>query len=115
MHKRDAAILSSCLAIVVTCVVYVVKPPAPVYYPVEHVWSWEKIPGAPGMAWYGRSLWALGAGALTLLGALTVMQRLERPGSAPRWLSAAMTWVTLAAIVAALGDTVVHEYTTWIK
>lgn len=116
MQKRDAAVLSSCLAIVVTAVLYVVNPPAPIYYPLEHTWSWQKLPGVPSMSWYGRSLWAIGSGVVTFLGAWLVTSRLASEKSDPaRWLPAVVTWITLLGLAAALGDTVVHEYSTWIK
>lgn len=117
MRERDAIAVSVCLSTTVMCVLYVVQPTAPIYYPLEHVWRWEKLPGLPSMAWYGRSLWALAAGSLTLFFALPLTRRLARRSAvdAPRWLAPAASALTLLALCFALGHTVVHEVSVWMK
>lgn len=116
MRRGDAVVLSFCLAIVAMAALYVVNPPAPIYYPLTRTWSFDKTPGVPLMVWYGRSLWALGGGLTVLAVALPATLRWAKSGrDAPKWLPVLLRWLTLLALVVALGDTVVHEYTTWFR
>lgn len=115
MRRRDAIVLSFCLGIVTTAVLYVVNPRAPIYYPLERSWSWVKTPGVPLMAWYGRSLWAIGGGLVVLAVAIVASRRWASDRPAPKWLPATLVWVTVIALLVALGDTVLHEHATWMR
>lgn len=115
MRTRDAVVASFALAVTVACVIHVVDPPGPIYHPLERAWLWHKVPGAPLMAWYGRSLWSLGAGLVTLAIALPGCRRVGQDHPPPRWLVPLLGAVALIALVLALGNTVAHEYRTWIR
>lgn len=115
MRQKEALTISLCAAIVVTSALYVLDPRAPIYYPVERVWRWDPLPGV-AMRWYGRSMVALGGGALALAVALPLLRKLGAGWDAgpPAWLYRLLAAVTLLALVGALGHTVAHEYGTWM-
>lgn len=114
MRRQDALAVASCVAVVVVATVYMSGVSGPIYYPVEHVWRWQKAPGVP-MLWYGRSLFALGAGTLAGSVAWALARRLGADRDAPDWLPKLLSAVTLAVLGLALGHTVLHEYSTWMR
>ena len=114
MRRQDALVLSVCAACVVTAALYVARPPAPIYYPLEHVWRWQSAPGV-AMFWYGRSLVALAGGVLTLLAGRPILDRVEANSAAVARLIRPASWVTLAVLVVTLGHIVVHEHASWMR
>lgn len=112
MRRQEAHLFAWCAAIVVTVGLYVLEPRAPIYYPVERLWRWDEGPGI-AMFWYGRSLFALGAGALTLLVTRALLSRWQ--ASPPPWAPRAASAFALLALVAALLRTVLHEYANWMR
>jgi hypothetical protein len=114
MERGDRLALSLCTAIVIACAVYALGPPAPVYYPVEHAWNGTSG-STPGMAWYGNSACALGAGALGLGLAWAGLARLPQRLAQASWLPRAAGLVTLATLIVTLGDLVLHEIGAWMR
>lgn len=115
MRRQEALVIGLCAAIVVSAALYLVRPTAPIYYPVEHALRWEETPGI-AMRWYGRSMVAIGGGLVTLLVARLLLPRVAARWATdpPRWLTKVLTVITLTALIFALGHTVVHEYRDWM-
>lgn len=106
MRRQDALVTSFSAAIIVAAALYVLQPPAPIYYPLAHAWDWHKLAGVPSMAWYGRSAWALGAALASFGLAWPLTTRL----AAPLWLPRALSLLALFALLSALGTVAWHEY-----
>lgn len=60
MDSWTVALVGAMLAF---AAVYTLRPPVPLYDPVNGVWFAERAPGVPLISWFGRVLAALG-GAL---------------------------------------------------
>ena len=119
MNRPDSIFLSVCLAMIAFAAVYYITPPAPRYYPVEHIWRMGKTEGRPSMGWYGRSAWGVGAaclvGGLTALltGAFRSRPELEETNDArrrlPDWSIYLLTAAALASLVLLAGQIVLEE------
>ncbi len=115
MQRKDSVVLGVGVAVVAACALYLAQPPAPIYYPLEHDWNWQKTSGV-GMQWYGRSLWAVASGALAFWLTSRVLHRTGNGAKpAPTWVSRTVTSISLAVIVVALTSTVIHEYWNWTR
>lgn len=111
MRRNDAIVLSFCTGIIACCVVYIIEPPGPKYYPLESVWSLLPLGDSPGMAWYSRTVWGFAAG-LAVLGvtwALAVRRvSVDGPGM-PKHVIRTMTLLTLTALAVATASFVLAE------
>jgi hypothetical protein len=116
VHRTDSAFLSVSVALLAFSLVYYLNPPAPRYYPLEHTWRMANEKGVPSMAWYGRSAWGLGAGALAGIVTGLVLSRgwgVGKDGerkSLPNWLVRVFSVAVVAALFALAGQIVHHEF-----
>jgi hypothetical protein len=102
MERRDVYYFAWCASVVAASIAFVVPAFTAVgifwYYPLRHAWTFETHPSAFAVDWYGRSLWALAAGALALGIVFATAPRLPKPSSRAYRLWA--TWALLAAVLA---------------
>jgi len=110
--ERVAVVASA--AIIAACVVYLAQPPAPIYYPLEHVWRWTPTKGV-SMLWYGRSAWSLIAGLVAGFVANGLLRRSDNASAEPSRLAIAASVSAVGALLVALGYTVLHEWSKWVK
>jgi len=93
---------------------FVLNPPAPRYYPIEHTWRVTEPAPGPAMGWYGRSGVALLAAAAAAVTARFAAGRASA-GREPRTLRA---WVIALSFVIALSlvltaGAIVREQMAW--
>ncbi len=114
MERQERVVIIASVAIFAACLIYVVHPAGPIYYPLEHTWRWEKTPGVP-MHWYGRSLWAVLGGVVAGAAAVAFF-RVKRPasGAAPSRSALMAAVVGLGAFVVALIYIVIYEWSKWV-
>ena len=63
MPRRDSRSLIAAVGLVAFAAVYALDISTPRYFPLEGEWAVQKAEGmGPGMGWYARSAWGLGAG-----------------------------------------------------
>ncbi len=102
MSRSHAAYFAWCGAIVVASLVYVAPAfttvPVVWYYPLSHAWVLEGRPGGFALDWFGRTLWAVLAMAITFPAALAVATRLPSPSARGFRLWAA--WAAMTSILA---------------
>ncbi|MBK7580694.1 MAG: hypothetical protein IPI67_10860 [Myxococcales bacterium] len=117
MTRQDRVALACSSSILVACAIHAFAPAGPIYYPLEH--AWRSTPSGDGIAmyWYGRSLWTISAGALTL-GIVWLLLRRSTTGTPvplPAWASRALATITLAVLLVALGHTAFSESANWMR
>lgn len=101
MHRKATQWLTGIIA---TCLAYPFVPTSPRYYPLEHLWRWANMAGAPSMGWYAKAGWALACGAACAWLAGFLHARLgERQANAMQRLLTMAFVVAFPASVAWLG------------
>lgn len=70
MRSRDGFLWLLTWSLAAFAVVYVLKPPGPLYVVPEGVWQWTVPPGTPAIAWFSRLTYALAAAGVGALIAL---------------------------------------------
>lgn len=75
--KQDNALAAGLAGSIATALAYPFVPTAPRYYPIEHLWRWEKIAAVPSMGWYGHAFWALAVGVVVALLSAAILPRLS--------------------------------------
>jgi len=116
MRKKDIVALGVCAATAVFCVMYIIEPPGPRYYPLEHTWSWTPIPDSPAMGWYSRVTYGVVPAAVVLV--ITALAAIRKPpegGAIPgragvMALTAAMTAILVAAAAHIVYSELVHLF-----
>ena len=111
MRRNDAIVLSYCAGIIVYCMVYIIEPAGPKYFPLENAWSVLPLGDSPGMAWYSRTVWGFAAGlaALAITWAFTAGRvSIDGPGL-PKHVIQTMTLLTLAALTFAAVSFILAE------
>lgn len=112
MRAEDRVGIAVCAAIVAASVVHVLAPSAPIYYPLDHAWRWEKVPDGVAMHWYGRSAWSLASGALAFGLAYLVAGWVR--SEPPRWLPRALAALGVGSLALALALVARHEWSLWM-
>jgi hypothetical protein len=64
MERKDRIVLAMVIGMLGFVITYYFQPFAFYYYPLEGIWSTEKLSETIAMGWYGRSFWGLTLGAL---------------------------------------------------
>lgn len=102
MRSSDRILIALCAATLAISLIYWWNPPGPRYYPLEHVWRFEVVPGAPSMAWYARTAFALGGGGFVGSIAYLTLGRWRRdPGKhLPNLAVNLITLLTVATLLA---------------
>lgn len=112
MRAEDRVGIAVCAAVVTACVVHVMAPSAPIYYPLDPAWRWEKVPGGVAMHWYGRSAWSLASGVLAFGLAHFAAGLVRR--DPPRWLPRALAALGVGSLALALALVARHEWSVWM-
>jgi hypothetical protein len=106
MHK-DARYVAACAAACAFALAYALADacalPAPLYYPIDHRWTWSRGPGT-AMAWYGH---VLAAAAVSVVVLAIARAALGRRPPAPRVVTAASIAVAVGPL-AAITVTLAH-------
>lgn len=102
MNAPKAAYFAWCAAIVVASLVFVMPAfttvPMIWYYPVARVWALESRPDGFALDWYGRTIWAVLAAALTFPVGLSVARRVRAPS--PRAYVLWAGWAGMTSLLA---------------
>jgi len=110
MPRIDRALFIWSAAALAFAIVYGTEPPAPRYYPIDRVWSWEILDG-PSMGWYGRMMWAALASAIAALAAALITR--APFGKLPGRLAIRFAWLAWLGLLILGGFIVVHEFRRW--
>lgn len=102
VERRDALYFAWCASVVAAGVAFVIPAFTVVrifwYYPLRHSWLFQARPSEFAVDWYGRSVWALGAGLFAFAMTLGLVARMKRPSSRAYGLWAA--WALVATVLA---------------
>ncbi|MBI5093489.1 MAG: hypothetical protein HZB26_13740 [Candidatus Hydrogenedentes bacterium] len=96
-------------------ITFILNPPSPRYYPLEHAWRLAEPAPGPAMGWYGRSGAALLASALAGAAGGAIARRVEKSIKSVRSMRALAVILTLliaVGLVAAAGA-IVNEQLPW--
>jgi drug/metabolite transporter (DMT)-like permease len=102
MKQGTATYFAWCAAVVAAAVAYVVPAfttvPLLWYYPVARSWALESQPSGFALDWYGRTLWAILAGAIALALGMALSRRVGQPSARAYRIWAA--WAGMASVLA---------------
>jgi hypothetical protein len=102
MKRASATYFAWCGSVIAAAIAYVVPAfttvPLLWYYPVARSWALESQPTGFALDWYGRTLWALLAGAAGLAVGTAVARRVGEPSARAYRIWAA--WAGMASLLA---------------
>lgn len=102
MTRGSATYFAWCGAVIAAAVAYVVPAfttvPLLWYYPVARTWALESRPEGLALDWFGRTLWALLAGAIALALGMALARRAAPPSARAYRIWAA--WAGMASLLA---------------
>ncbi len=102
MSKGSAAYFGWCGAVIVASLVYVAPAfttvPVLWYYPLTHGWALEGRPGGFALDWYGRTLWAILAAAISFVVGRAIARRMST--ASPRAYQMWAAWAGMTSLLA---------------